>query len=483
VSYVYANLLGNEAGRVVYDGGALIASEGEIIAAGQRLAFVDRQLTTAVVDVDATRLVRSRQTSFVTAVDDELGACVVDGWAPPPVTLAREPLPDLGWEGAADRKEEEFGRAVALALCDYLRKSRSRGVVVSLSGGADSAAVACLARLAWDLGVQTHGESAFLQRMHLAPGTGFADFCTCVYQATANSGPVTEAAARELATGIGATFHRIDVEDLVSGYRQRIEGMLERPLDWGRDDIALQNIQARVRAPSVWMLTNCLGFLLLSTSNRSEAAVGYATMDGDTCGSLSPIAGIDKAFLRKWLVWFHNTGCFGLAPQPALAGVTAQVPTAELRPRSAGQTDEDDLMPYPVLDAIERMAIRDKRPPRDCLALLRLDFPDYNGDTLRAWVKRFFSGVEINGSGSVMPPVSILMMKTSIPRPGAVFPFCRVDSPPSWMSWMRRVCHERWRTRDLYRSISGNALPRDLGIRHPYQRQRRGRHRCPDTGR
>ena len=99
----------------------------------------------------------------------------------------------------------------------------------------------------------------------------------------------------------------------------------------------------------MWLLANLKGALLLSTSNRSEAAVGYATMDGDTSGGLSPIAGIDKAFLRGWLRWMEQHGPEGIGATESLAAVNRQVPTAELRPHSAGQTDEDDLMPYEVL--------------------------------------------------------------------------------------------------------------------------------------
>src|SRR5205085_1442418 len=118
------------------------------------------------------------------------------------------------------------------------------------------------------------------------------------------------------------------------------------------DDIALQNIQARVRSPGIWMLANIAGALLLTTSNRSEAAVGYATMDGDTSGGLSPVAGIDKAFLREWLAWMEVAGPLGTQPLPILGLVNRQQPTAELRPATEAQTDEKDLMPYPVLDAI-----------------------------------------------------------------------------------------------------------------------------------
>ena len=129
---------------------------------------------------------------------------------------------------------------------------------------------------------------------------------------------------------------------------------------------------------------------MLSTSYRLEAAVGYATMDGDTCGGLSPIAGIDKAFLRRWLHWLETKGPEGMQPIPALHAVNVQIPTAELRPRGSEQTDEGDLMPYPVLDAIERLAIGDKLPPADCLEILRSEFAEHDEATLIAWVKRFF---------------------------------------------------------------------------------------------
>ncbi len=138
------------------------------------------------------------------------------------------------------------------------------------------------------------------------------------------------------------------------------------------------------------MLANLRGALLLATSNRSEAAVGYATMDGDTCGSLSPIAGIDKAFLRRWLSWMRDEGPDGIGNLPVLDCVLSQKPTAELRPKEAGQTDEQDLMPYDLLDAVERAAIRDKHSPVEVFRLMRSEFPDYTTEQLIEWVERFF---------------------------------------------------------------------------------------------
>ncbi len=139
------------------------------------------------------------------------------------------------------------------------------------------------------------------------------------------------------------------------------------------------------------MIANLNNALLLSTSNRSEAAVGYATMDGDTCGGLSPIAGIDKAFLRRWLRWMESSGPMGLGPIPALSVVNEQQPTAELRPPGEHQTDEADLMPYDVLDAVERCAIRDKLSPPEVFDSLRAQFPGHDAKQLSIWIERFFT--------------------------------------------------------------------------------------------
>ena len=188
----------------------------------------------------------------------------------------------------------------------------------------------------------------------------------------------------------GAEYFEFDVDRVVEEYKSLVSSGIGRELDWKADDVALQNIQARARALGVWMLTNIRGALLLSTSNRSEAAVGYATMDGDTSGGLAPIAGIDKAFIRNWLRWCEAIGPDGIGPLPELAAVNQQAPTAELRPPSSKQTDEDDLMPYDLLDAIERCAIRDKLAPREVFAVMQVDFPQYSREKLVAWIERFF---------------------------------------------------------------------------------------------
>ena len=397
VSYVYSNLLGNESGRMIFDGGALIASGGRLLAEGPRFSFADWHLTTAVIDVDETRMQQVRTGSFQPEIEQRVGERVDVAYRFPKAVF--EPAGDRtpAWENGDSIKEEEFTRAVALALFDYLRKSRSRGFVVSLSGGADSTAVSCLVALMVHLALEDLELEGLVDKLaHIdledasTAGELVRRLLLCVYQSTRNSSETTRGAARAVAEAIGAEFLELDVDGLVESYTQMVAGAIGRELSWERDDLALQNIQARARGPGIWMLANLRGALLLATSNRSEAAVGYATMDGDTSGGLSPIAGIDKAFLRRWLRWMETTGPRGIGPISALDAVNSQQPTAELRPLESGQTDEDDLMPYPLLDAIERAAIRDKKSPVEVYRTMRGRRRDLDRRQLAAWVERFF---------------------------------------------------------------------------------------------
>jgi NAD+ synthase (glutamine-hydrolysing) len=413
VHFVYTNLLGNEAGRAIYDGGSLLATGGEIVARGPRFSLADVTMTSLVVDVEPRGIANdptahvaatltfpnlndavNGETTTTAYVVDEQGTSIAIG-APPS---------HPSWEAGPRVKEEELARAVPLALLDYARKSRTRGFVVSLSGGADSAVTAVMVHLAVQLGVTELGPARFLEKLGLGGLVGdmrdanseptaeqiVHRLLACIYQSTANSGDATRQAARTVAESIGAEFFEWSVEQPVADYRAMVSAAVGRELSWETDDIALQNIQARARGPGAWLLANLRGALLLATSNRSEAAVGYATMDGDTCGGLAPIAGIDKAFLREWLRWMEHTGPAGLAPLSSLSVVNELAPTAELRPPSAAQTDESDLMPYRILDAIERAAIRDRLMPLEVWQVVAPQFPDIEAKQLAEWVERFF---------------------------------------------------------------------------------------------
>jgi len=399
-TYIYANLLGNEAGRAIYDGGAIIASCGNLNAVGPRFSYQNMELTTGVIDVAHSRMAQSRSYSFRPEMAEDTSDCIRISFdfpeqAPGQIVSSKQ----LEWELGPQLKEEEFSRAIGLGLFDYLRKTHSKGYTVSLSGGADSSCVCCLVSLMVRFAVQQLGMSGFCEKLSYMPDIQKAKdekdvinlLLTCAYQASDNSSPETLNSAKELAHYLGARFFEFNISNVVDEYTSMVAKAVGRELDWTQDDIALQNIQARVRSPGIWLIANLQGSVLLSTSNRSEGAVGYCTMDGDTSGGLAPIAGVDKNFIRRWLRWMENTGPSGLNPYEALRVVNNQTPGPELRPKTAHQAGEKDLMPYDVLDAIEEAAIENNQSAHDCYVLMRTRFPLYDPTTMATWIQKFFN--------------------------------------------------------------------------------------------
>lgn len=358
VTYVYANLLGNEAGRIIYDGDRIIASGGALKAVGNRFSNELLESTYAVVDLDVTSSMQLRSSSFRPDLSGQetLSEVALREAPSPPTQNIAEPRT---WTA-----QEEFLAAVPLALSNYYTKSHTEGFVISLSGGADSAACAILVHEAW----KCMGERPPMR-----------DFLTCVYQKARYSSETTLNAARAVAEGVGAKFLVLDVEAIVDQYKNIVFQALEQNWDPKNTSVAEQNIQARVRSPSVWLIANLENKLLLTTSNRSEAAVGYCTMDGDTSGGLAPLAGIDKAFILDLLKELSES------TYPFLKPVVVQKPTAELAPN---QTDESDLMPYPILEAIEELLIRDQMSTADTYKVI-MDRFKLEPEVGRDYVNRF----------------------------------------------------------------------------------------------
>jgi NAD+ synthase (glutamine-hydrolysing) len=398
-AYVYTNLLGNEAGRLIFDGDAMVASGGDVLASSQRFSYAQFTLTSASVDIAQNRIDQAKIKSNTNSTKKIINSPFSFQLSSNPTSSFADLEP---FEKGGFLKEEEFSRAVCLGLFDYLRKSKSFGFTISLSGGADSCACTALCGLMLKLADESIGMGQVLKKLNYIPNLSgcqteaelASKLIQTVYQSTNNSSERTLASAKNLAESIGATFYQVDITSLVQGYTQLIENKIDRKLSWQKDDIPLQNIQARVRAPSVWFLANLSNHLLLSTSNRSETAVGYCTMDGDTAGSISPISGIDKHWLRHWLIWLEKTGCEVKGKQIKIEGlkfVNQLQPTAELRPSDQNQTDEKDLMPYKVLNQIELLAIKGYKSPTDCFRILENQFADeYTRDELFLWVTRFF---------------------------------------------------------------------------------------------
>lgn len=352
-TYFYTNLLGNESGRMIFDGEILAARSGKLILKNELLSFSDYQLLSLEYAKNDFEL------SPISSVHD---------------------------------KNLEFVKATSLALFDYLRKSKSKGFVLSLSGGADSSSIVVLIAEMVRRGTEELGVSVFMDKIGLSFNPQSSDpkreivgeLLTTAYQATENSSYSTFQSAKTLSKSIGAKFYNWEISEEVKSYTEKIETAIGRKLTWKDDDITLQNIQARTRSPIIWMLANINQALLINTSNRSEGDVGYTTMDGDTSGSISPIAGVDKFFLMNWLRWAEvHLGYSGLK------SVNALTPSAELRPNENHQTDEADLMPYAVIVEIERQAIRDRRSPMDVYLILRENL-DIEDNLLKTYIKKFF---------------------------------------------------------------------------------------------
>ncbi len=386
--YVYANHLGNEAGRVIYDGDTVISQDGIILSSGPRLSFKDYIVTCHAVNFEEKAKVHG---------DIHAVSCS----ALPQSLPTNTKVSPSAWEQSNALEFEEFSRATALGLFDYMRKSRSRGFVLSLSGGTDSGCVAVLVYLLSFYCMKELSDQELQDKLSYWPefrSSKFSDTSSltkfllhCVYQGTENSSDVTRHASQAVAQGIGAHFNDISIQDLLAVYIRTFEPVLGRKLNWSTDDLALQNIQARVRSPGIWLVANCRASLLLTTSNRSEAAVGYATMDGDMSGGLAPIAGVSKHFVQRFLAHLEQYGLEGVAPLPWLSSITRQAPTAELRPLDKKQTDESDLMPYIVLDSVERDALFYRCSPSETLRLTKEKFSSrYSESEIEKWVATFF---------------------------------------------------------------------------------------------
>jgi NAD+ synthase len=252
-----------------------------------------------------------------------------------------------GWRAVAGPKAthppaiEQDYRAMVLGLGDYLRKSGLSKVVLGLSGGIDSALVATIAADA------------------LGPG---AVHCVMLPSEYTSQASLDDAAA--VARALGARLDTIPI----TGPRAAVTEALA-PLFAGlQPGIAEENIQSRLRGLLLMALSNKFGEMLLTTGNKSEMAVGYATIYGDMAGGYNPIKDLYKTRVFdtcRWRNANHRDWMQGPAGTVIPPSVIDKPPSAELRP---DQKDEDSLPPYPVLDAILEMLVEGDASVADCVA-------------------------------------------------------------------------------------------------------------------
>jgi NAD+ synthase (glutamine-hydrolysing) len=215
-------------------------------------------------------------------------------------------------------REEELYRALVLGVRDYVEKNGFKHAVVALSGGIDSALVALVA-------VDALG----------------SDRVTFVSMPSPYSSEGTRGDAKAIADNLGSQFLELGIEEAMKGF----DDLLEPAFDGAEPDITEENLQARIRGNVVMALSNKFGWLVLTTGNKSEMSVGYATLYGDMAGGFAVLKDVFKGDVYRLVRWRNESEGRELVP----SSVLDRAPSAELRYE---QRDEDSLPPYDVLDPI-----------------------------------------------------------------------------------------------------------------------------------
>ncbi len=343
VALAYNNLVGGQ-DELVFDGtGVIIDPAGHVVARGP--AF-EEALVVADLDVEAIRGIR-RYNPIRTS-----DALQGEGVRAPVYTLSQralEPLPPDAFPQAHAAPNasqsvgqvvdppgdvEEIYRALVLGTRDYVRKNGFRTVVIGLSGGVDSSLVAAIA-------VDALGPDAV--RGVTMPSRFTSD--------------ASRRYAADVARALGIDTFDLPIDAISATYEKALAGALA-----GRArDVTEENLQARARGNLLMALSNKFGWLVLTTGNKSELSVGYATLYGDMAGGFAVLKDVPKTLVYRLARWRNARDDRPVIPE----GVLERAPTAELRDN---QTDQDTLPSYEVLDPILELYVEDDRPAEEIAA-------------------------------------------------------------------------------------------------------------------
>ncbi|MEA3336060.1 MAG: NAD+ synthase [Chloroflexota bacterium] len=337
VIVAFCNMAGGQ-DELVFDGASSIFNqEGDLIARARQF---EEDLLVADLDLTAVfrqrlhdprgRQERSRQVNLtvhecVLPVGENtetsgIATDTAESQTAQPATLPPTITPLL------DSREEVY-RALVLGTADYLHKNGFNKVVIGLSGGVDSTLVAAIAVDA------------------LGP-----ENVTGVSMPSRYSSSHSLEDAETLATNFGFRYMTIPIDDTFQAYLE----MLAPSFENSEPDVTEENIQARIRGNILMALSNKFGWLVLTTGNKSEMSVGYATLYGDMAGGYAVIKDVPKMLVYDLCRWRNDQAGYAIIPERVLS----KAPSAELRP---DQKDEDSLPPYHVLDPILEAYVEDDR--------------------------------------------------------------------------------------------------------------------------
>ena len=315
--------------ELIFDGHSFVVDHtGQTIA---RAAQFEEELLICDVDLEAAAAARLREAGHRASARSPIGA----GGGPARVAV----LPGLAASAEAgtggrpaggslaqplEPIEAEVYAALELGLRDYVQKNGFGHVVLGLSGGIDSALVACLA-------VDALGS----ERVSVA------------IMPSQFSSSATQEDARSLAAALGVQVHELAIEPVYDSYAETLGGAFE-----GHEhDLTEENLQARIRGNLLMALSNKFNWLVLTTGNKSEMSVGYTTLYGDLAGGFAVIKDVPKTLVYGLCAWRNSprAAADGRVSSPIPDSIIERAPSAELR---ADQRDEDSLPPYDVLDRI-----------------------------------------------------------------------------------------------------------------------------------
>jgi len=326
----FCNAVGGQ-DELVFDGhSVVIDDEGRVLARAP--GFEEALL---VVDVDPSDVIGRRLS------DARRRSLARDRGGIPsvPVVNVAEARPSQDGARAGtvvpfDDELEQMRRALELALRDYVEKNGFREIVIGVSGGIDSALAAALA-----------AEALGPERVHtVSMPSGF-------------SSPETRADARRLAETLGTPFLELPIEQVVEGLGE----VLAEPFAGLEPNEAEENLQARVRGVLLMALSNKFGWLVVTTGNKSELSVGYATLYGDMAGGFALLKDVYKTDVWRLARRLNERAEREVIP----ASIIERAPTAELR---ADQLDEDSLPPYLELDKVLKEYVEEDRSREELLA-------------------------------------------------------------------------------------------------------------------
>jgi len=330
VFLLYCNLVGGQ-DELVFDGTSMIFDQdGRLIARGRTF---DEDLL--ICDLDLGAVLRDRLRDPRSRADRREMQLRGQGLVPVEISLKAMEKPPLNTTlNPYLTPEEEVFDALVLGTRDYVHKNGFEKVVLGLSGGIDSALVAAIAVEA------------------LGPANVLTAFMPSRY-----SSPASLEDATAVAGNLGIVMHNLPIEQVMAGY----DASLKEIFKDRRPDITEENIQARIRGNLLMALSNKFGYLVLSTANKSESAVGYSTLYGDMAGGFAVIKDCSKQWVYRLCRYLNQKADREIIPQRVLT----KAPTAELRP---DQKDTDSLPPYEVLDPILEMIVEEDRGVDEVIA-------------------------------------------------------------------------------------------------------------------